>query len=108
MFIDEHTSDIAKNKKITNSHEFNVKYFCNYTNFFFFLQVWLSISKILNQEDTCIDSSPLSWVTIAAEKHNEKQPGEEKVYLASIPQVTVQGRNSNQAGTWRQKLMQRP
>jgi hypothetical protein len=53
-------------------------------------------------------------VTIAVIKyHDKKQVGERKVYLlytfvSMFVTTGNQDRNSNRAGTWRQKLMQRP
>jgi hypothetical protein len=45
--------------------------------------------------------------------HDQKQGGEEKVYLPYTSRALFiikgsQDRNSNMAGTWRQELMQRP
>ena len=45
--------------------------------------------------------------------HEQKQLGEERVYLVSTSRSLFiirnhQDRNSNRAGTWRQELMQRP
>jgi hypothetical protein len=45
--------------------------------------------------------------------HDQKEGGEERVYLAytSIPQFIIRGsqdRNSSRAGSWRQEQRQRP
>ena len=55
----------------------------------------------------------LSVVIAGMKHHDQKQDGEEMIYLAyaSTLQFIIkgyQGRNSNKAKTWRQKLMQKP
>jgi hypothetical protein len=52
-------------------------------------------------------------VSISAQNITKKQVGEERVYYAYNSTLLLitkgsQDRNSQRAGTWRQKLMQRP
>jgi hypothetical protein len=78
------------------------------------LCLFVSTSLTFNLHGTAVNPAALVGVSIAVMKHHDqKQAGEKRVHLAytSILLFIIKGsqdRNSNQAETWKQELMQRP